>query len=469
MDDDIRSRLRGGMRGSGPKRPIPAYLSPSRAKPKKKMQANIESPRRRQAPPKPEPRPLPEVKKPKVKRSRKKLKVFLIIFILLLAAGGGGYGFYKYKEQQEAKRKAATVNQAAQELGEIKTTGSLRLIAVGDNMTFDSVNNAAKKPDGSYDYAPLFAQVKPIFDKADVKICNETVPAAGTVAGITGFPSFNAPPQFAKGLADLGCNVINLGSDHINDKGQAGIDPTVAYWDNQSTILAVAGANRNEEEKNKIRYFETKNIKFAFLSYTTRSNNAQTTPHGVNIYNDATAKEQIEEANKNAQIVIVNITWGAENSPDINADQDRIAQALADINTDIIIGSGPNVLQPAKVLNGKDGHQTLVWFSLGNFLNSQIPIENLIGGIAVMDIDLATQNITNPSFLPVYMHYEWSAEQKRREEVTARTNLGLHPLDLATDLLPKSQNNTTVQAQTERVKSILTKFAPIKVIDSGQY
>ncbi len=468
MDDDIRSRFRGGMKSSRPQRTFPQYLRPDRPKPKP---ANTEPPRiNKPSPPPPvKRRPETSIKRAKPKRSRKKLKAFFIIFFLLLAAGGGGYGFYKYKQQQDAKKQAATVNQAAEELGEIKPTGTLRLIAIGDNLTFDSVNSAAKKSDGSYDYASQFAQIKPFFDKADVKVCNETVPAAGTVAGITGFPSFNAPPQFSKGLADLGCNVINLGTDHINDKGQAGIDPTVAYWDNQSAVLAIAGANRNDEEKNRIRYFEEKNVKFAFLSYTTRSNNTQTTAHGVNMYSDEFAKKQIEEARKNAQMVIVGMTWGNENSADITADQDRIAQFLTDLNVDIILGGGPNVIQPAKILSGKDKHQTLVWFSLGNFLNSQIPIENLIGGIAIMDINIADQHITNPSFLPVYMHYEWTADQRRREDVAARTNLGLYPLDLATDLLPKSQHNTTIQAQTDRVKAILTKFAPIKIIDSGQY
>ncbi len=68
-----------------------------------------------------------------------------------------------------------------------------------------------------------------------------------------------------------------------------------------------------------------------------------------------------------------------------------------------------------------------------------------------------------------YMHYEWTAEQKQKNDLLARNNLKLIPLDQASDALAKSQNNTTVQAQTDRVKAIMTKFVPLKIITSAEY
>lgn len=465
MDNDLRKRLRRAD-DLPPARPQPPLRPVS---PRPIIRSQTPPPQTVVEPPAPIPPLRPVMEKPPTKPRKKRSKKPLIIFIIVLLLLGAAFGGYKWRQSYLARKEQQKVNQAAKQLGEIKPTGTIRLIASGDNLTFDSVNNAAKKPNGSYDYDPLYAKLKPFFDKADIRVCNETVPAGGTVIGISGSPTFNAPAAFGKGLGDVGCNVINMATNHINDKGQAAITPTVGFWDNQSSILAVAGANRSADDQNKIHYFTVKQIKFAFLSYTTSSNVAPSPAFSVNIYSDDLAQKQITEATKNAQFVIVNMNWGKEDSGDITPDQDRIAQNLANLGADIVIGSGPHVVQPAKILNGKNGHQSLVWFSLGNFLNSQIPIENLIGGIAVMDIDVATQHLTNPTFLPVYMHYEWTAEQKQKQDLQARHNLLLIPLDQATDLLPKSQSGTTVQAQTDRIKGIITKFAPIKVITSAEY
>lgn len=502
MDDDIRNRFRsrpstGRDAYIPPRRPVVSsprqstpHIQPQQSAtppPPPEFKASAQPVRRRSQPipevvplasrnrpepvemPFPTPEPiiqLTEPKKPKFKKfSRKRLLIFVLI--LLIGLGAGGYYFLQKKKSQDNKTPIVSQQQTIP-----KAQGSIRFIASGDNYTFDSINAAAKKPDGSYDYSNLFSGVKPFYDKAEIKFCNESVPAAGTTIGVSGFPSFNAPPAFAKGLGDLGCNLINLGSKNINDKGQAGIDATVSYWDNQPEMLAVAGANRSAIDQTKIRYFTVKDVKFAFLSYTVGSNSPPQTPHGVNIYNDQLMQSQTAEARKNAHLVVVAMSWGNEDSNDINPDQERIAQALADQNVDIVIGSGAHAVQPAKILDGKDKHQTLVWFNLGNMLNSQVPINNLVGGIAVMDFDLETQNLKNPSFLPIYMHYEWTAEQKKRQsqpDLLARHDFALMPLDKAADKLAKSQNGTTVEAQTERIKGIVTKFAPIKMITSTEY
>ena len=135
---------------------------------------------------------------------------------------------------------------------------------------------------------------------------------------------------------------------------------------------------------------------------------------------------------------------------------------------DLVIGNGPHVVQPVKILNGEGGRQGLVWFSLGNAVNSQLPSDNLFGGIGVVTIDVATQNMTYPGFLPTYMHYEWTQAEKSSGKLDARRNLGWYPLDSSKDLLAKSLNNTTVEAQTERLKGIVTKYVPVKMLISSQ-
>lgn len=335
-------------------------------------------------------------------------------------------------------------------------------------LAHDSINAQAKRSDGSYDYRPFFSEVEPFFQKADIRFCNQEVVTAGQALGISGYPTFNAPTEFAKDLSKVGCNLISLANNHLNDKGQAGIDKTLSVWD-ELKPLAVAGANRTSEEQAKVRYFTVQDVKFAFVAYAEYSNNRNYTAHGVNILNDGLVRSQLTEARSKADIVLVSAHWGTEYSPRPNAFQEQWAAKFAEYGADVVIGTGPHVLQPFKKLPRAGGGETYVWYSLGNLLSTQLDVESLIGGLAVMDIDPASKKLLQPSFLPTYMHYEWTPQEKAREDLLARKNLKLYPLDLAAEPLKRSQNNTTVETQTRRVTELLNSMAEVKILKSSEY
>lgn len=187
------------------------------------------------------------------------------------------------------------------------------------------------------------------------------------------------------------------------------------------------------------------------------------------MYSRNLAKAQLAEANKNAEIVIVSIRWGTEYSPKINESQAVISQDLAYMGADIVLGHGSHVLQPVKKLKGANGNETLVWYSLGNFLNTQLETEALTGAIGIMDIDIQSKKITNISALPIYMHYEWTADEKARGDLLARHNIAMYPLDQAAGQIARSQLNTTVEAQTKRITDVLNQYTEVKIIKSSQY
>lgn len=344
---------------------------------------------------------------------------------------------------------------------------TIRLIATGDTIGHDSVNANAKQGN-SYDYLKLMSNMKPYFDIADLRFCNQATPAGGTQFGITGYPVFNAPLEFTRDMVKLGCNVVNIGTNHTNDKGQALINASVGEWNNQN-VLAFAGANRSVAEKNTVKYFESKGVKFAFLSYSTYTNSPVNNGYGVTMYERGLAESQISEANKKADVIIVSMRWGTEYSPAINAQQTQLSQELADMGADIIFGHGPHVLEPVKNLKGSSGNDTLVWYSLGNFLSSQLEVAALTGCIAIMDIDTASKKIKSIGCMPVYMHYEWTADEKAHEDLLKRKNLALYPLDQAAGPLARSQNGTTVAEQTNRIKALLNQHAKVTLIPSNQY
>lgn len=462
-NNDIYGRFR---RSSEPVRDS-ASRPPARSAPQ--MSNNAPSPAK---PPKP---PRRQKSKHAFRRFMAKYWAVVGIFLVaLIVAGGLAYARYQ-NSQRIANRLEQTGTPAPPEQPRYKqqqAKTSIRLTATGDMIAHDTINDNAKKADGSYDYAALMSDMRPFFDKNDINFCNQATPAGGEAFGYSGYPSFNAPVDFARGLEGVGCNLINLGTNHTNDKGQALIDATVAAWDNREGVLAAAGANRSVEEQKKPRRFTVEDITFEFLSYTTYTNKPINNNFGINRYQEETAKAEVKAAQENADIVIVSMRWGTEYSPDVNAQQDQIAKVLADAGADVVFGHGPHSLQPVKTIKASDGREVPVWFSLGNFLNSQLDIETLIGGFAVMDIDIASKKISSVGFMPVYQHYEWTAEQAQRRNNTdllARRNFQMVPLDKAADLLAKSHHSTTVEAQTERVKQVLNKYTKVPIIESSKY
>jgi poly-gamma-glutamate capsule biosynthesis protein CapA/YwtB (metallophosphatase superfamily) len=148
--------------------------------------------------------------------------------------------------------------------------------------------------------------------------------------------------------------------------------------------------------------------------------------------------------------------WGTEYSTTVNAEQKSDAQWLADQGVALVLGHGSHELQPVAQLTGSGGTKTLVWYSLGNFLNTQEPPETLFNGIAGLDIDTKTLAISNLRYTPIYMHYEWTPDQAAADNTNARNNLHLYPLEKATDAMVSGQQlKTTVAAQQQRIQSTL--------------
>ncbi len=399
----------------------------------------------------------------KQRKSTKKRWIVIALGVLLLIGIAGGV--YWYNNSRVAAPPPAAIETPEQPNEQPKTT--LRLIATGDMLPHDAVNQAARQADGSYDYTPMFEPVKPYLTGNDMSFCNQEAPSAPSMR-VTGYPAFNAPRAFAEGLSAVGCSIINLANNHTNDKGQTGINETLTVWDSLDT-LAVAGAAHSQAEQNEIAYFEKKGIRFAFLSYTLCSNIAPSTSYGVNMLTRGLAGPQITEANTNADIVIVGAHWCRENTHTETAAQREWAQYFAGQGVDIVIGTGPHWLQPVEKFNKAGGGETIVWHSLGNFLNSQVELEGLISGIAVMDIDIATKTVTKLSFLPTYMHYEWTAAQAAASDYLARTNLRIYPLDQAAEPLSRSLHNTTIEAQRQKITDIMTKYTDVTVLTSNNF
>lgn len=123
------------------------------------------------------------------------------------------------------------------------------------------------------------------------------------------------------------------------------------------------------------------------LSYTT-STNGLAVPSGkdylINVYNKDKVKADIEAVRDKVDVLIVAMHWGVEYASTPNDSQKEIAQYLADLGVDVIIGCHPHVLQPITWID-----DTLVIYSLGNFISNQYGTDDynkLVGFMATFDI-----------------------------------------------------------------------------------
>lgn len=383
-------------------------------------------------------------------------KKFLVAVLLIVAVGLFAYFKFTGSSSDQGSNKNAKDQAREQREGD----NTIRLLATGDMLPHDSVNLNAKTQNG-YDYKPFFDPIKKELDSADAVFCNQESPSAPNL-NVSGYPTFNAPAEFAEDLSAVGCNVVGLANNHLFDRGQTGIDGTRRVWDGLDS-LAVSGANRSQNEQDKVSYFEIEGVKFAFIAFSEISNQAPSSGYSLNFLKEDLVNKLVSEADKNADIVIVSAHWGTEYSSEVNSNQQKWAQTFTNLGADFIFGQGPHVLQPVRKIKGSKGNDAIVFYSLGNLLSTQLDIESLIGGLAVIDINKNTKKVDNISFYPTYMHYEWTVEEKANEDLLKRKNLKIYPLSEAAGPLARSQNNTTVHEQVKRVAGILNKYIGIDV------
>lgn len=383
--------------------------------------------------------------------------------MLLLALVSGIYLFLSVQDKISERTSTGNNTAASPKKVDVKEITKVRIAAVGDMLPHDTVNHRAKTNSG-YNYLPFLENVDQYFKSSDIRFCNQESPSApGT--GISGYPSFNAPVEFARDLNSFGCNLISLANNHLGDKGTSVISGTLDTWDKLDT-LAVSGVNRTVAEQDKsVKYFDIKGIKFAFVSFTD-STNRPVPDYALNRFSDSLIKKLVRSASKKADVVIVSAHWGQEGADNPSASQKSWAKKLADNGADIVFGHGPHVLQPVEKVSN-----TYVWYSLGNFLSTQLKAKELIGGIAYMEIEKSGGNINiKPlGFLPTYMHYEWTKAQESAYDLLARKNLKLYLLDQAQEPMSRSLLDTTVSEQLQRVNDLLNTNTKIQIFNSKSF
>ena len=244
-----------------------------------------------------------------------------------------------------------------------------RLVAVGDALCHANLYRACKNTG----YAHILSDYK--LDKNDLNFYNqESIIGYGKFHGsyskmvnLRMQAHFNSLPDFANTFIDKGFNMVSLANNHTLDTEGKGVEHSVKYWKGKNVIYA--GQYLNDKERFEERIYTKNGIKFAFFAYTTKDNSKYNDPNHPYYRNDfdyVLAESDIKAVRDKVDVIIVSIHWGSEHTFTPNQEQRDIANFLADLGVDIVLGHHAHCIQPVvKIKN------TWVAYSLGNFLASQ--------------------------------------------------------------------------------------------------
>ncbi len=289
----------------------------------------------------------------------------------------------------------------------------LSFVGAGDNIVyFGNVRDAASlavSGGRKYNFKPTYGNVANIIADADIAFINQETLMCGDGYDFTYYPMFNGPQDMGNDLEELGFDVVNIATNHMLDKGAAGLGATISFWKSMKPLMI--GGYENEDDFNNIRIYEKSGVRIAFLAFTFSTNGitkASSSDIVIPYLDEARITAQVTAAKEVSDFVIVSAHWGQENVFTPNDEQKTYAKLMADLGIDAVIGHHPHVIQPIEWIDGKDGNHMLCVYSLGNFMAEMAFDYNLVGGFVTFDItkkndDHAT--LDNVRFVPTVFHY----------------------------------------------------------------
>ena len=325
------------------------------------------------------------------KRRVKKMPIVILLLIIIGGTVGVWYLINNSGDNSKSSNKKSSKSKT-ETTEKIEKTKKMSLVAVGDCLIHGAVYMDARTGTDSYDFSGMIELVGPYISKYDLKYYNQETIIGGKKLGVSHYPRFNSPEEIGDNMVSLGFNLVSLANNHSLDKDEVGILNSNEYWKTKDVVTA--GTYSSSEERNDIKVYEKNGIKYAFLAYTTTTNGL-TIPKGkeylLNVYSDEQAKEDIDKMKDKVDVIIVSMHWGEEYVFEPTSSQKEIAKYLSSLGVNLIIGSHPHVVEPVGFVG-----DTLVIYSLGNFLSGQRPmgIDKTIGLMVGMDIVVKNKKVT---------------------------------------------------------------------------
>lgn len=260
----------------------------------------------------------------------------------------------------------------------------------GDILIHRPILSNAKTNSGEYDFTNILTQITSYFSRYDYMVANLEVPCGGSEGGeYRGYPTFNCPDSILDAFKLSGVDMFLTANNHTYDTGYSGMLRT-------QTVIKERGIDytgtRESENGSKYLLKDINGIKIGFACYTYETKAAVSGRKALNgillseaagplvnsfnydkldeFYNDA-QNSYNKMKSEGADAVIFYVHWGNEYQRTLTKQQTAMAQKLADIGVDVIVGGHPHTIQPFDTLTGVNGNRTVCIYSVGNLVSNQ--------------------------------------------------------------------------------------------------
>lgn len=351
----------------------------------------------------------------------KKRKVLYILLLISIIIFTGLYYFSKgtsFQGDLSFKLKAAKLNSSSslssktltkENENSTKTSNTISqvsIISVGD-ILFHMPEVVSAKVNGTYDFKPMFSEVKDIISSKDISIANfETT--INPKKELSGYPSFNTPVQALDALKYTGFQILLNDHNHSLDTGIDGLRSTNNLLKQYG--FKVLGSGEPNEDKSVI--VEKNNIKIGMLSYTYGTNYGIQYKDMINYIDENKIKNEIERIKPKCDFLIVFLHLGTEYVRSVEPFQADIVNKTAQFGADAILCSHPHVSKKTEMIN-INGRKILVNYSMGNFISNQNDKYTDMGSMESMVIE-KRGNVAKLKYaetIPVY-RLRYSADNK---------------------------------------------------------
>ena len=335
----------------------------------------------------------------------------VLVAFALGGCGGDGDGGPATPGASGRKTTSTQTNAVAEHHGQRPRARHLTISVSGDLLIHSPVwERALQLGGGSYDFAPLFARLRPYVERPDLAICHVETPMSPEAP--SSYPIFNTPPALAKGVAATGWDACDTASNHAVDQGADGIAATGEALEDAG--VTHTGSFASEAARGRPLILNDRGVKVAYLAYTTDTNGIPPPQTwSVNIASPERILDDARAARKaGADAVIVNLHWGGEIVAEYSSQPSKAQIRLAARVTDspavtAIVGQGPHVVQPIWRL-----HDKYVLFSEGNLVSNQgsaagLPAASQDGYVGLLDVVVREHDseVAGVRYVPVWVSH----------------------------------------------------------------
>ena len=261
----------------------------------------------------------------------------------------------------------------------------------GDVIPHEAVRAAAKvaadegDPTNSQGWGALFSDVSDVFKRADFGFVNLETPVAPAHSHGSKPFMFDAPVALLEGLKASGIKIVSFANNHVMDQGWAGFTETREHLRDEGLLFVGSGDTVQQQWQPVIT--EANGIKVGWLGMTrwlngNRNPDKDDQPH-VNFFpypgeangapgaDEAEVLAAVKAARAQCDFLVVSIHWGIEYAPAPRPEDVDMAHKMLEAGASVIVGHHPHVLQPVETYTTQDGRNTVIFYSLGNFLSNQ--------------------------------------------------------------------------------------------------